>query len=102
LPAHSAARFQLAAFDGKSPSQALAQLGSLKVTELELTSFGGEQFYIASYGRRETRIVPINGEPMPEFPKGRIVEIVRKAIGSGNVAELRAKGRIRFLLSGPA
>jgi hypothetical protein len=87
LPSALRGRFQLASFNGKSPSQALAQLGGLKVTELELTSFGGEPVYLASVGRGTTRIVPVNGEPMAAFPNDRIMEIVRNA--GRNIADLR-------------
>jgi hypothetical protein len=89
VPGALRGRLQLAAFTIKTPNQALAQLPNSTVTELELTSFGGEPVYLAAVGKRETRIVPVTGEASAEFPRGRIMEIVRTAIGPSNIAELR-------------
>jgi hypothetical protein len=59
-------RFQLPAFQAKSPRDALRQLSDLKVKELELISIGQEPFYLATIARGDTRIVPVEGEPMRE------------------------------------
>ena len=89
VPGALRGRFPLGAFDAKLPSQAVAEMASRRVKELELMSLGGEPFYLATVGSRETRIVPVTGEVMVEFPRDRIIEIVRKTIGSTNLAELR-------------
>jgi hypothetical protein len=72
-------RFDFAAYDAKPPKEALAEMGSAAVKELELTSFDGEPVYLASVGARETRIVPVNGTPKPEYDSNRILDMVTAA-----------------------
>jgi hypothetical protein len=91
IPGALRGRFQLSAFNAKPPNKALAQIADLKVKELEFTSFAGEMVYLATLKPGETRIVPVFGEPMAEFDKDRIIEIVKKAVGSANLAELRLR-----------
>ena len=52
------------------------------------TSFDGDEFYLASNGNRETRVVPVIGAPRTSFEIDDVVRVVREAAGSG-VAELR-------------
>lgn len=79
----------LAAFAAKHPRQALAQLPSPGVRELELTSFAGEAVYVATVARGETRIIPVSGEPQAEFDRQRIIDAVTKAAASMGGAEIR-------------
>jgi hypothetical protein len=81
--------FQLDSFDAKPPERALAQIGDLNVKEIEFGSFAGQPVYLAALGRAETRIIPVHGEPMTEFDKDRIIEIINHAAGSDQLAELR-------------
>lgn len=76
---------QFASFTGKHPREALAQLGNLRIKELELTTFAGEPVYMATIARGETRIVPISGEPRLEFNRQHIVDVVTKAAPPGMV-----------------
>jgi hypothetical protein len=82
-------RFQLSAFADKPPAEALRQLAGFPVKELEFTSFAGDPVYVASDGDRRSRIVPVNGEPIDEFDRDRIMNIVRLASPQGSIAELR-------------
>jgi hypothetical protein len=68
-----------ASFDGKHPRQALEQLGSLPVKELELTSFAGNALYLARLDNGDTRVVPMQGEPQSGFDQKEIVRIVSAA-----------------------
>jgi PepSY-associated transmembrane protein len=79
----------VAAFATKHPRTALEQLGDLDVRELELASFGGESVYIATLARGDTRIVPTQGDPRPEFDRQRIAEIVAAMTQAKGGAELR-------------
>jgi len=74
-----------AGFEEKSPAEALKQLAGLPVKELEMTSFAGEPFYLATIAGGDTRIVPVHGEPMPGFGADRIMSSLR----GQNPAELR-------------
>ncbi len=78
--------FDLSACDAKSPPQALAQLGRTPVKQLELISFDGEPVYIAWSGPGETRIVPLRGEPKPEFDPNRIFNIAAQIASPAQVA----------------
>jgi hypothetical protein len=84
--------FDLAAFSGKSPQDALASIaGGFQSRELEFTMFAGEPVYMATDGTGATRIIPLNGEPRPEFDRERIMDIVRKTAGN-NLEEVRVMG----------
>lgn len=65
-------KFDISAYDYKPPKAALADLGGLPVKELELTSFDGQPVYMASLGSDQTRIVPVDGDPMAEYDPSRI------------------------------
>ncbi|MBI3491133.1 MAG: PepSY domain-containing protein [Acidobacteria bacterium] len=83
----------ITAFASKDPRVALAQVRDLNVKELEFTSFAGEPFYIATLGRADTRIIPVNGALRAEFDRRRIAEVVTKAAGPGGLAEVLALER---------
>jgi hypothetical protein len=83
-------RLPLKAFAAKSPQEALAQAGAdLKVKELELTSFAGEPVYLATEAPRRSRIIPVQGQPMAEFDRNRLIETVTKGVRPKTVAEVR-------------
>jgi len=83
-------RFELAAFGGKHPRQALAQIGSgLKVKELQLTFFAGQAVYLAMDGRQSSKIVPVHGEPRDAFEPDRLLEAIRAASQPAGLLELR-------------
>lgn len=69
-------RLQLASFDSKSPAQAIAQLNA-PVKALELVSFDGDPFYLATLASLDTRVVPVTGDPAEEFAVSRITELLR-------------------------
>jgi hypothetical protein len=79
---------QIAAFAGKHPREALAQLPNLGVKELELTSFAGDPVYMATVAGDDTRIIPVNGEPQTTFDRQRIIDIVTKAAQSSGGADV--------------
>jgi hypothetical protein len=89
IPAALRGRFRLTEFDNKLPSTALAQIRGGGVKELELTSLSGEPVYLATVGRRETRIIPIRGEPAEGFDTARIIELIRQGAGTAGLAEVR-------------
>ena len=81
--------FTLASYSVKPASAAIASVRDFAVRELEYTSFAGRSFYLASNGRRETRVIPVTGPPRDSFEIDEIMRVVRDAAGS-SVAELRA------------
>ena len=74
---------------GADPRSVLAQLPAGRVKALEFTSFGGTPMYIASLDGGETRVVPLQGAPQPEFDRDRIIEMVRRQAGRYAPAEVR-------------
>lgn len=78
----------LASFDSKLPSQALAGLGTA-VKELQLTSFRGKPVYLASTGAKETRIVPVDGQPATEFDAHEIVAALDNAAAPYSASGIR-------------
>ncbi len=89
LPGALRGRFQLSAFQAKPPEKALLQLDGLKAKELEFTSFAGQPVYLATLERGDTRIIPLDGDITRQFENDRVMEVVRKAAGPENLAELR-------------
>jgi hypothetical protein len=81
-------RFQLGAFQSKSPSEALLQLSDLKVREIELTSIAQEPVYLATMARGDTRIVPLRGAPAMEVGADRVIDIIRRSLGTVDIGEL--------------
>jgi hypothetical protein len=68
--------FDISAYDYKAPKVALMDLGGLPVKQLDFTSFDGQPVYMASLGAGQTRIVPVDGDPMAEFDRARILDMV--------------------------
>jgi len=83
-------RFRFSSYQAKDEKTAIASLAGFDVKELEYTSFAGEPVYLATNARGETRIVPVQGEPMDAFDTGAVMKVVREAAGT-NLAELRIK-----------
>jgi len=81
-------RFQLSAYAAKSPSDAIASLGSFQAKELEFSMFAGEPQYIATDSAGHTRIIPLNSEPKTELDRGQIMSMVQEAAGA-SIAEMR-------------
>ncbi|HEY1336040.1 MAG TPA: PepSY domain-containing protein, partial [Bryobacteraceae bacterium] len=82
-------RVQLAAFQAKSPRDALLLLSQLKVKELELTTIAQEPVYLATIARGETWMVPVRGDPTREAGAGRVIAILRRFLDPASIAELR-------------
>src|SRR5262249_34774314 len=74
-------RAPLEKFAAKDPRAALAQLAGLSVKDLELTSFAGEPAYFATIAPGDTRIVPVEGDPVRELDSRRISGIIRRVTG---------------------
>jgi hypothetical protein len=79
---------QLSAFAAKQPREALAEVGTLAVKELELTSFASEPMYLATMARGETKIIPVHGGPLTEFDRYRITDLVTTAAQAGGGASI--------------
>jgi hypothetical protein len=80
----------LPAFERKTPREALVEIGAnSKVKQLEMVTFAGESAYLAVIDAHETRVVPVQGEPMEEFDRGKIVEALREAAQPATVTEMR-------------
>lgn len=82
-------RFHLSAYNAKTPQQALVELSGQDVKELDFTSFDGQPLYLASVGRKNTRIVPVTGDPKTQFDPDRIFEMVARAAQPVTFAEKR-------------
>jgi hypothetical protein len=83
-------RLQMSAFGAKHPQEALSQVASeLHVKQLDFWSFAGEPVYLAAEDSRRTRIIPVRGEPMTEFDRDRIADIVTQASPPNGLAEVR-------------
>jgi hypothetical protein len=89
IPGALRGRFQMSAFAAKSPREALMQLSGLNVKELEFTSFAGEPIYLATLAKGETRIVPLQGDPMPGLGADRIRRVVQRVADSADVADIQ-------------
>jgi hypothetical protein len=81
--------FDLAAFARKPPANALRQLDGKVVKELELTTFAGAPAYLARLSNGDTRIVPVDGEPLVEFERKHLIDVVQAAVGPSGGADIR-------------
>jgi hypothetical protein len=82
------ARMAFGAFASKDPREALAQVPTLQVKELEFTSIVGEPVYLATLGDRASRIIPVDGDPIAELDHQAIIDLVKRAAGP-ELAEAR-------------
>lgn len=79
----------LADFAVKPPWEALREIESLPVKELNFTSFDGQPAYLAIAGPRTSRIVPISGPPQTAFDPDRILGLLQRAIRPAHVTASR-------------
>lgn len=82
-------RLELARFAARHPREALAELQTADVRELEFTSFDGEPVYLATLAGGDTRIIPMEGGPRLAFDQQRITDVMTKAARPYTVAEVR-------------
>ena len=82
-------RVRLGDFSRKHPKEVLAQLGALEVKELELTSAAGTSVYLATLSNGDTRLVPVDGDPVDGLTPARIAAVVTRAAGPNGLAEIR-------------
>jgi hypothetical protein len=83
-------RLSIAAFEGRSPSEALRQVAfEIKPKELELMVFAGEPYYLARESPAVTRIVPIHGDPTKQFDSTGILKLVADAAQPAALTEAR-------------
>jgi hypothetical protein len=81
-------RMDFDAFAMKDPREALAQIAG-PVKELDFSSIGGQPVYMATLSRDDSRIVPVDGEPMREFNHAALIEFITKAAGPDGLSEVR-------------
>ena len=67
----------------------IASFPPRSVKELDFTSFGGQPMYLATLADGETRVVPLDGPPQPEFDRARIIAMVRRAAGDAGIADVQ-------------
>ena len=77
------------AYAAKPLRQALLQIASLPVKQLEFASFAGEPIYLATLAGGATHVVPVGGAPRESFDPQQIIDIVTKAAGRGGLADIR-------------
>jgi hypothetical protein len=82
-------RMNFEAFAAKDPRDALAQLANLQVKELEWTTVAGEPVYMATLGNGDTRIVPVEGQPVRELDHEALIDFIRKVAGPDGIADAR-------------
>ncbi len=82
-------RPNVAAFEVKSPPEALSELADRQVKELEFTSIANEPMYLATIGRDETRVIPVHGRPAREVGVDRVIAAIHHSIDLARIAELR-------------
>jgi hypothetical protein len=81
-------RLDFDAFSAKDPRAALAQLGDLQVKELELTSLAGQPVYMAAIGGGETRIVPVEGQPILAVDHDALIDYITRAAGPDGLSAI--------------
>ena len=82
-------RMNFEAFAAKDPRDALAQLATFQVKELEWTTVAGEAVYMATLAGGDTRIVPVDGQPVRELDHDALIDFVRKVAGPDGLVEAR-------------
>ncbi|HLG57054.1 MAG TPA: PepSY domain-containing protein [Vicinamibacterales bacterium] len=81
-------RMNFDAFSMEDPREALAQVAS-PVKELDFSSIAGQPVYVATLSRGNTRIVPVDGEPMREVDHAALIELITSAAGPDGLSEVR-------------
>jgi PepSY-associated TM region len=83
-------RLDLTAFAAKDPSKAIAEASAqLKVNELELGSFAGEAFYIATQWPRESLLVPMRGGALAARGTERLLDTIKRVVAPAEIATTR-------------
>ena len=83
-------RLSIAAFEERSPSEALRQVSSeISAKELELMVLAGEPYYLARESPSLSRIVPIHRDTARQFDTTRILKLVAEAAQPAALAETR-------------
>ena len=81
---------ELNAFAAKSPQEALLQIGPAWQTKrLELASFAGEPFYLATGAQNQTRIIPMAGEWFAQFSNEQIIKVLEQAARPATITQTR-------------
>ena len=93
IPQALRGRVDLEAFRLRDPREALFELASQRVKELELISFDGRPTYIAVLEGGGTRIVPVDGTPSAEFDRARVIALVTKAAEARGGVDVRVVDR---------
>ena len=81
-------RMDFDAFAQKDPREALKQVAA-PVKELNLTSIAGQSVYMATLGGGDTRIIPVEGEPLRGFNHDALIEFITTAAGPDRLSEIR-------------
>ena len=87
-PALRGGTLPLSTYAPKPPAMALASVHEFQARDLDYVSYDGEPLYLATNGRGETRVIPVQGEPMPGFDTDELMRRLREQAGD-SLAELR-------------
>jgi hypothetical protein len=71
-------RAPIEAFAAKDAPSALRQLRGFGVKDLEFASIAGEPAYFATIAAGDTRIVPVNGDPVRAIDTARVAGVVER------------------------
>jgi len=83
-------QLSIAAFEERSPSEALRRVGSeINAKELEWMVFAGEPYYLARESPSVSRIIPIHGDSTKQFDSTRILKLVAQAALPAALTETR-------------
>jgi len=83
-------RFQMTRYQAKHPAEALAEIGpAFAAKQIEFTTYAGDAVLLASNGKGETKLVPVEGAAPDQFTAGRLLSLVRTTAGEQNIAEAR-------------
>jgi hypothetical protein len=72
-------RVDMTAFEAVHPREIVARNAALGMRELEFTSFAGDPLFAANLADGTTRMTGLDGTPIPELDRARIVEVVTRA-----------------------
>jgi len=59
----------------------------LPVKALDFTVFAGEAMYLATANSRQSRVIPMRGEPAPGLAPDRIIHLIGSTAGPGSLVE---------------
>ena len=83
----------LEAFAARTPREALSQAAQapagFSARELELTEFDGDPMYLATEAPGRSLVIPVHGDPAPEFDQARLLGMVSQASEPYQVQSLR-------------